>query len=176
MCRHLAYVGRPLALADIVLAPPHSLVVQSYAARELLRGSISADGFGIGWFADDLHAMLRGALDSETLFLLIVAAVRKAGGDLAEGVRAALADVARRAPGSGLNVLVTDGETVVATRLAAGIPSDSLHLVPSGRLAPEGTVVASEPLDDDPAWRPVPDGTMVVLSSVAVPTLTEVAP
>ena len=55
MCRHLAWVGDPVAPAALVLAPPHSLEHQSYAARELLRGVVCADGFGIGWYADGDH-------------------------------------------------------------------------------------------------------------------------
>ena len=50
MCRHLAWLGDPRSLAEFVTQPAHSLVVQSYAARELLRGSVCADGFGIGWY------------------------------------------------------------------------------------------------------------------------------
>jgi len=50
VCRHLAWLGDPRSLADFVTRPAHSLRIQSYAARELLRGSVCADGFGIGWY------------------------------------------------------------------------------------------------------------------------------
>jgi len=50
MCRHLAWIGAPRPLADAISTPPHSLITQSWAARELLRGSICADGFGVGWY------------------------------------------------------------------------------------------------------------------------------
>src|SRR2546430_12317323 len=51
MCRHLAYLGPPVRLADLVLTPPHSLYRQSYAPGDM-RGSalINADGFGAGWY------------------------------------------------------------------------------------------------------------------------------
>jgi glutamine amidotransferase len=52
MCRHLAWLGAPRPLSDFVTAPDHSLVRQSYAARELLRGTVCGDGFGIGWYHD----------------------------------------------------------------------------------------------------------------------------
>lgn len=52
MCRHLVWLGTPRPISDFVITPPHSLVVQSYAARELLRGSVCADGFGIAWYPD----------------------------------------------------------------------------------------------------------------------------
>ena len=53
MCRHLAWLGEPRTLAQFVTAPPHSLVRQSYAATQMLRGSVCADGFGIGWYPAD---------------------------------------------------------------------------------------------------------------------------
>jgi len=254
MCRHLAYLGEPARLADLVLMPQHSLVAQSYAAQELLRGTVCADGFGVGWYADgdpepalyrrecpiwsdpdlagvarvvrsrcvvasvrnatpevghvgaagvqplvsgrflfshngfiagfaerarelrallpdDLYAAHRGGGDSETLFLLILACIRDADGDLAEGVAAALAEVSRRAPGSALNVLATDGRSLVASRFRAGDdPSDSLYLLER----PGSVLVASEPLDGDPGWTAVPEGNLAVLGTTATTRLVEV--
>lgn len=59
MCRHLAWLGEPRPLAQFVTEPPHSLVRQSYAATELLRGSVCADGFGVGWYPGDEAAAAR---------------------------------------------------------------------------------------------------------------------
>jgi glutamine amidotransferase len=54
MCRHLAYVGPPVALADLVLHQPHSLLHQSFAPTDMRSGgTVNADGFGIGWHAGD---------------------------------------------------------------------------------------------------------------------------
>jgi gamma-glutamyl hercynylcysteine S-oxide hydrolase len=51
MCRHLAYLGPPRTLAQVVLQPPHSLLHQSYAPRDMRGGgTVNADGFGVGWF------------------------------------------------------------------------------------------------------------------------------
>ncbi|MFC0529405.1 ergothioneine biosynthesis protein EgtC [Phytohabitans kaempferiae] len=51
MCRHLAYVGPPVALAALLLDPPHSLLRQSWAPRDMRGGgTINADGFGVGWY------------------------------------------------------------------------------------------------------------------------------
>jgi glutamine amidotransferase len=50
MCRHLAWLGRPRSLADLVLAPPSSLLVQSYAPRRQRYGTINADGWGVGFY------------------------------------------------------------------------------------------------------------------------------
>lgn len=243
MCRHVGYLGPRRPLADVALTPVHGLVEQSYRPRELLRGSVCADGFGLGWYADghaepavyrrdtpiwadpdlpgvarvvtsdaivgmvrnatpavghvgaadvqpfaagthlfthngfvadfadrarelraglpdDLYSAHRGGGDSETLFLLCRAAVREEG-DLVAGVRRALADVARRAPGSALNVLVADGRTMVASRFTDGGPADSLYVNDEHPDLSGGVVVASEALDDAPGWRTVPEGHVV---------------
>jgi glutamine amidotransferase len=50
MCRHLAYLGPSVTLADCVLHQPHSLLHQSWAPADMRGGgTINADGFGIGW-------------------------------------------------------------------------------------------------------------------------------
>ncbi len=57
MCRHLAYLGPPLTLAELVLAPPHSLLRQSYAPRDMRGGgTVNADGFGVGWYLPGLSS------------------------------------------------------------------------------------------------------------------------
>src|SRR5665811_2016722 len=54
MCRHLAYLGPPVTLADCVLHQPHSLVDQSWAPTDMRGGgTVNADGFGIGWLVGD---------------------------------------------------------------------------------------------------------------------------
>lgn len=51
MCRHIAYVGEPVRLADLLLTPPHSLLRQSWAPRDMRGGgTVNADGYGIGWY------------------------------------------------------------------------------------------------------------------------------
>jgi glutamine amidotransferase len=53
MCRHLAYLGRPVPLSSLVLDPPHSLLHQSFAPTDMRSGgTINADGFGIGWYVE----------------------------------------------------------------------------------------------------------------------------
>ena len=51
MCRHLAYLGPPRTLAQLLLEPPHSLLHQSYAPTDMRSdGTVNADGFGVGWY------------------------------------------------------------------------------------------------------------------------------
>ena len=53
MCRHVAWLGAPRSLADLVLDPPQGLLVQSYAPRRQKHGLMNADGWGAGFFDDD---------------------------------------------------------------------------------------------------------------------------
>lgn len=71
-------------------------------------------------------------------------------------------EVAAAAPGSRLNLLLTDGERIVATAWR-----NSLWYL----TGPDRTVVASEPYDDDPRWREVPERTLVTADHADV-TLT----
>jgi glutamine amidotransferase len=53
VCRHLAYLGPSRALEDLLLTPPHALLRQSYAPRDMRGGgTINADGYGVGWYPD----------------------------------------------------------------------------------------------------------------------------
>ncbi|MFC9947539.1 ergothioneine biosynthesis protein EgtC [Streptomyces pratensis] len=234
MCRHIAYVGPPAALGDVLVSPAHGLVRQSWEPRRQRYGTVNADGFGVGWYADgdpvpgryrrsgpvwgdetfaDLARVVRstallaavrdatfagadgeaaaapfaeggllfshngavrgwpgslapiaGALpperllslaarsDSALVWALVLHRVAQ-GDEIARAVADTVVDAGSAAPGSRLNLLLTDGTTIVATTWG-----DSLWFLhdPSGR-----TVVASEPYDDDPSWREVPDRTLL---------------
>lgn len=50
MCRHVAYAGWPRSLTELLLAPSHGLLRQSYAPRAQAHGTVNADGFGVGWY------------------------------------------------------------------------------------------------------------------------------
>ncbi|WNI27698.1 ergothioneine biosynthesis protein EgtC [Streptomyces sp. ITFR-6] len=241
MCRHIAYVGPPVALGEVLTRPAHSLVRQSWEPRRQRHGTVNADGFGVGWYADgdpvpgryrrpgpvwgdrtfaDLarvvrsHAVLAAVRDAtefdpdgeaaaapfaagEVLFshngavkgwpgsmaplaatlppaellrltarcdsALVWALVRHrlaAGDALPQAVADTVVEVAEAAPGSRLNLLLTDGSTIVATAWG-----DTLwHWSEPGRHA----VVASEPYDDDPRWREVPDRTLLTATRTDV--------
>ena len=69
-------------------------------------------------------------------------------------------DVARAAPGSRLNLLLTDGTAITAT--AWGDPL-WYRTGPGPRV-----VVASEPYDDDPRWHEAPERTLLVARGAEV--------
>jgi len=52
MCRHIAYLGPAASLKTVLIDPRHSLYRQSWAPRRQRFGTVNADGFGVGWYAD----------------------------------------------------------------------------------------------------------------------------
>ncbi|MFI6820155.1 ergothioneine biosynthesis protein EgtC [Micromonospora sp. NPDC050187] len=103
-------------------------------------------------------------LDAPTDAALLWALVHdrlRAGADPADAVADTVRAVTAAAPGSRLNLLLTDGRTAVAS--AAG------HAL-SVRADGDAVLLASEPHDDHPAWRPVPDGHLVVATPAGLRT------
>lgn len=234
MCRHLAFLGPALPLRQLLVEPLHGLYRQSWAPRHQRHGTVNADGFGVGWYAEDdpvparyrrsgpiwadlsfadlarvvrsgaLLAAVRDATeagadgeaaaapyaagpwlfshngavrgwpgsleplaltlpaaellslearcDSALVWALVLHRLRD-GDELGQALADTVREIAAAAPGSRLNLLLTDGETIVATAWG-----DTLwYLAEPGRR----TVVASEPYDDDPHWREVPDHSLL---------------
>jgi glutamine amidotransferase len=53
MCRFTLYLGPPIRLKSLLIDPSHSLIQQSFRARERAE-PLNGDGFGVGWFAPRL--------------------------------------------------------------------------------------------------------------------------
>ncbi len=53
MCRFAAYLGHPLLLSKLITEPAHSLIHQSYQARERPE-PLNGDGFGVAWFVPEI--------------------------------------------------------------------------------------------------------------------------
>ncbi|GAB4369528.1 MAG: ergothioneine biosynthesis protein EgtC [Acidobacteriota bacterium] len=70
-----------------------------------------------------------------------------------------------------LNLAVADGGTAAAVRCSLGEPPNSLFVAEGTGALPGGALIASEPLDDDPAWQEVPDGGVVVIAPGRRPVL-----
>jgi gamma-glutamyl hercynylcysteine S-oxide hydrolase len=105
--------------------------------------------------------VLEAPTDSALLWALVHDQLRT-GVSAESAVANVLASVSLVAPESRLNLLLTDGSTVVATTAGHSL---------SVRRSDDFVLIASEPLDDDPAWRPVPDRTLLVADSESL-TLT----
>jgi glutamine amidotransferase len=97
--------------------------------------------------------------DSALVWALVLARLR-AGDDEGQALADTVLEVAEAAPGSRLNLLLSNGETITATAWG-----DTLwYRTEPGR----STVVASEPYDDDPLWQEVPDRTVLTASRAGV--------
>lgn len=94
-------------------------------------------------------------LDAPTDAALLWAVLRRrlATGDPATVLAGLVGDVLAAAPASRLNLLLTDGRYGYATTVTHSL---------SVRSSDTGTVLASEPFDDDPAWQQVEDGQLVL--------------
>ncbi|MFJ2113261.1 ergothioneine biosynthesis protein EgtC [Streptomyces sp. NPDC087850] len=241
MCRHLAYLGPPVTISELILAPEHGLYRQSWAPRRQRYGTVNADGFGVGWYAEDdpvparyrrqapiwadlgltdlarvvrtraLLAAVRDATlpgadgeaaalpfaagpwlfshngsvggwpgtlaplaaslpaeellalparsDSALVWALLLHRLRS-GTELGSALAETVFDIAVASPASRLNLLAVDG-----ARIAATAWGDSLWYLTGGTPTAGSTVVASEPYDDDPRWREVPDRTLLMATS-----------
>jgi glutamine amidotransferase len=140
VCRHLAYLGAPVPLSAVLADPPHGLIRQSWAPRTQQHGTVNADGFGVGWYADGdpVPARHRGGgpiwADPTLTDLVrvvrshaVVAAVRSATPGTAHGAAAA----APFADGRWLfshNGVVPDWPESVADLAAALPPAELVRL------------------------------------------------
>jgi len=79
-----------------------------------------------------------------------------------EALGSTVADVGARDPGARLNILAANGSTLLATTWG-----DTLFSLQRG----DGIVLASEPYDDDPSWRDIPDRHLVEVTGTDL-TLT----
>jgi len=61
MCRLIAHLGQPISPRHLVFGGAHSLYEQSWSPRELLSGSVNADGYGVVWYAEGRPARIAEA-------------------------------------------------------------------------------------------------------------------
>ena len=107
---------------------------------------------------DDLYGHLAGSSDSETLFLLAVAAVQTGASrlDALHGVRDIVLETVRAENHTAqLTMALADGEGIGVLNTGSETTTNSLYLARGHPLAPQGTLLASERLDDHSSWEPV---------------------
>lgn len=100
--------------------------------------------------SNETAAGIEGAADSEVLFAMVLDRLG-AGNDMGAALSGVVADVLAIAPAR-LNLMLTDGHRVAVT-----VRGNTLFVLER----PDATVLASEPYDDDPAWWPVVEGSIV---------------
>ena len=107
---------------------------------------------------DDLYGHLTGSSDSETLFLLAVAAVQTGASraDALRRVRDMVLETLRAEDHTAqLTMVLADGEGISVIHTGSEGTTNSLYLARGHPLAPRGTLLASERLDDHSSWEPV---------------------
>lgn len=128
------------------------------------------------WISPARRAMVHGSTDAEFLFQAFLTRLDESGGGR-DDAPAALQSLVRDALGVAdeagvdvqINLLVSDGKRVLATRAGNQPESNSLYHLQDGSEFPGGHIIASEPLYDDPAWEKVADRTLLVVEEGAPP-------
>ncbi len=166
----LAAVTRAGAILAAVRSATVGMPVTEPAAAPFQEGRwlFSHNGVVRGW--PDSVARLAArlpvrdllTLDAPTDSALLWALVRhrlRAGIEPGKALSDTVCEVVEVAPGSRLNLLLGDGGSLAASTLGHAL---------SIRRHPDSVLLSSEPLDDDPAWIPVPDGRLVVATPSTV--------
>ncbi|WP_427135296.1 class II glutamine amidotransferase [Pseudarthrobacter sp. S9] len=126
--------------------------------------------------------LVHGQTDSERLFALITAESRRAGGDVGEGITRAVTWIAKELPVLSLNLIVTTATDLWALRYPAthelhvlerdpaggpgqGAPLDArsprIHARSEELANSSHVLIATEPMDQNPGWRPLAAGELV---------------
>lgn len=136
------------------------------------RWLFSHNGLVTGWpgsmaaLASTLPVTELLTLDAPTDSALLWALVRRrlrSGDSLGRALGSVTAQVLVAAPGSRLNLLVTDGAVVAATAVHHGL---------AVRVGDGGVLICSEPTNQSPGWESVPDHHLLT----ATPSTVDVAP
>jgi predicted glutamine amidotransferase len=126
--------------------------------------------------------LVHGQTDSERLFAFVTAESRRAGGDVGEGITQAIKWIANELPVFSLNLIVTTATDLWAVRYPATHELHILERDPAGVHGPPAplearsrriharsedlarsshVLIATVPMDHNPAWRPMAAGELV---------------
>ncbi len=126
---------------------------------------------------DEGRELVQGETDSERLFALITREIAARDGDVAEGIAAACTWVAANLPLLAINFVLATADGLWALRYPRTHPLYLLERQPGARLEHTSSfgsrvssghgagrplaVIASEKMDDDPAWRMLDSGELL---------------
>jgi predicted glutamine amidotransferase len=129
----------------------------------------------------DAMGLVKGDTDSERFFALITREIAEADGDVEAGIEAACDWVAQNLPLVSINFILATADGVWALRYpetdtlyllerSPGTPLENSSSLGSRVHSGEGVdrplvVVASEPMDSDPAWRPLAGGELINITN-----------
>lgn len=160
--------------------PPTAVVATGNAPFTAGPWLFSFNGYLVGYAGPRGEALRRsvssarfqgieGTADSEVLFALLLDRM-DAGATPARAMAGLVTDVVAQGDAK-LNLLLSDGHAIAATTCR-----NSLFSLADTGLARGGVLLASEPLDDDPAWTLIPDGSLVEASRTTVTVTPLVSP
>ena len=139
-------------------------------------GWIGGFGSGVGrelltMLSDERFGQLSAMNDSLALFLLVAQYLDDhPGAVVADAVGAAIQHTAKAVIAAGnvatLNLVVASAGEVVAARTSAGTDVNSLYAIRTAG----GSWLASEPLDPEAQWQPVPEHSIAILTPDAIET------
>jgi glutamine amidotransferase len=163
----LAAATRSGAVLAAVRSATVGMPVGETAAAPFAEGRwlFSHNGVLAGWpdsvakLAERLPTRDLLTLDAPTDAALLWALVRdrlRAGVPMADAVTSTVTEVETAAPGSRLNLLLTDGAAAVASTFGHAL---------AVRSTGSSVLISSEALDDDRGWRPVPDRHLVTATA-----------
>jgi len=122
---------------------------------------------------DEFYVAIETTTDSEHLFALFLNFLARRGpgpGALAAALLATLAQVQAWTKPEGLaallNVIVSDGRTLVGCRQATLPPSPSLYVAENLAAFPDSVIIASEPISPGEGWHPIPEGSLLEVDAV----------
>lgn len=125
----------------------------------------------------EVEASIRGTADSEYVFALVRhLLVDDPELSIEEALLASVRLLSEWAGDSKalLNILLSDGVRLYATRYACNDPCPSLYYTLDDEAFPNGQLLASEPLSDSEFWQPVPEQHLLILDPEAPPELIAV--
>ncbi len=116
--------------------------------------------------SDEVYLHIQGTTDSEHIFGLILHQLyTQPKLSLAQAVETALSQLAEMAKTQGdvyfcANVILTDGQQLVASRFASRSPAPSLYWLEHEPNYPDAVIIASEPLFEG-NWKRCPEQTII---------------
>lgn len=115
------------------------------------------------------YAELRGSSDAETLFQRVLYQMDGGAhpGEALRAVREAVAERMEPGEAAPLTLVLLGGGGITALHTTVNGPVNSLYLGRDTTLAPDGVLLASEPLTSGEEWEPVPADSLVEIRSGA---------
>lgn len=126
---------------------------------------------------DKIYRAIEGTTDSEHIFALIVNELIVSNSPLDVALAQSLRTLTQLATLDDItfsaNVVMSDGDRLVAARFARGIPAPSLYWLSEDASWPNATIVSSEPLFSG-NWNPFTENSILCAAKNSTPTIKSI--